>query len=76
MLAVSGCVLEASKEVGSSAQDAGVEWRQPLQRAAGGEQPMGIWRWSPDCSVRSPKSRKLFVSIRPGRCSPGPATIS
>lgn len=44
MLIVSGCILEASKEAGFCDQDAGVGWRQPLQKAAGGKQPTGTRR--------------------------------
>lgn len=41
---MSGCILEASKEVGFCVQDAGVARRQPLQKAAGGKQPTGTRR--------------------------------
>lgn len=73
---MSGCALEASKEAGNSVQDAGAQQRQLLRRAARGQQPMGTWRWGQDCSVKSPKSWKVFTSILPGQCCPGAAKIS
>lgn len=75
-LLLSGYVLEASKEAGSSIQDPGAEQRQLLRGAARGQQLMGTWRWGQDCSVKPPKSWKVFTSILPGRCYPGAAKIS